>query len=117
MALPRHEVAARLAALSRGLGEFPAGVACPWPLGRIFNELLKQARQELPEDPIIKGIRYVQEVSGDNEPGGSTAASGTVRALIEQIAVALDDKPASPPTAPKASQPRRRPKDPASDRV
>jgi hypothetical protein len=101
MDLSQPEIIKRLEVLYNALDQFPAGVACPWPLARIFNELLKQARRELPEDPVIKGIRYFEEASADPEPGGSNAASGTVRALIDQITVALDDRPA------QAAKPRK----------
>lgn len=104
MDLSQSEIIRRLEVLYTALAQFPAGVACPWPLARVFNELLKQARRELPDDPVIKGIRYLEEASSEPEPGGSNAASGTVRALIEQITVALADKPAPAAKARKSTQ-------------
>ncbi|MHB8656837.1 MAG: hypothetical protein ACYC91_02630 [Solirubrobacteraceae bacterium] len=76
-----------------GLTTLPAGLTCPWPVARIFNELLKQSRREAPEDPILKGIRFFEEGSGDLDVNGSNALVGTVTLLARQVIVALDEAP------------------------
>ena len=85
------EIAQRLTVLNEGLARFPAGVPCPWPLARIFNELLKQSRKANEDDPILKSIRYLEEVV-DAAPGMSNASTGTVRALIDQILLTLGQR-------------------------
>jgi len=86
---PRPELDRRLTALSKDLAEFPPGAACPWPLARIFNELVKHAKRELPDDPIMRITRLLEEGRGDN--GDATdALVGTVRALITQVRLALE---------------------------
>jgi hypothetical protein len=86
------ELARRLAALEASLGRFPAGLVCPWPLARVFNELLRRARELKPADPLLKGIAFVKERESDIEEGGSNALVGTVEGLAAQVATALDPK-------------------------
>lgn len=97
------EIIQRLKVLSEGLERFPIGVGCPWPLGRIFNELLKQSRQAVEDDPVLKGVRYLEEDT-EGAAGTSNASAGTVRALIDQMLLALGDgKPAAPAQKPRAA--------------
>jgi hypothetical protein len=91
---PRPELDRRLAALSADLEQFPPGAPCPWPLARVFNELLKQGKRELSEDPIVRGARLIEE-GKNGDADSSDALIGTVRALITQVRVALD-APARP---------------------
>jgi hypothetical protein len=85
----RPELDRRLAALSTDLEQFPPGAPCPWPLARVFNELVKQAKRELTGDPIIRGTRLIEEARNGDEDS-SEALVGTVRALITQVRVALE---------------------------
>jgi|1186.fasta_scaffold200842_2 hypothetical protein len=86
---PRPELDRRLAALSTDLEQFPPGAPCPWPLARVFNELVKQAKRDLTEDPIVRGARLIEE-SKNGDDDSSEALVGTVRALITQVRVALE---------------------------
>jgi MoxR-like ATPase len=89
----RHELDRRLASLSDDLEQFPPGALCPWPLGRVFNELLKQAKRELAEDPIVRGMRLLEEGDPTADVDSSDALVGTVRALVTQVRLGLDPDP------------------------
>jgi hypothetical protein len=84
------EVTRRLMALDAALTRFPAGLVCPWPLARVFNELLRRSKELMPDDPILKGIRFVKERESDVDEGGSDALIGTVLGLAGQVAIALE---------------------------
>lgn len=90
--LTRDQLLKRLDALQTGLRELPAGLTCPWPVARIFNELLKQSRREVPNDPILKGIRFFEEGSGEIELNSSNVLVGTVSLLAQQVTVALESE-------------------------
>ena len=87
--LTREQIAARLRTLYDDLGQFPAGVACPWPLARIFNELLRQAKQELDHDPVVAATAALKR-SSDDDDHNSAQLVGTVRGLAGQITTALE---------------------------
>jgi hypothetical protein len=107
--LSRSDIAERLERLSEDLDRFPPGVACPWQLGRVFNELAKVAKRDLDQDPVMRSVGLLEEGTGDLDPGGSDAAVGTVRALIGQVLVAYaqgpSERPGSGPTKETAPQP------------
>jgi hypothetical protein len=84
----------RLNALYRDLGQFPAGVSCPWPLARVFNELLKHTKREAADDPVVTAIAAVR--ADEEDPEVSTALIGSVRALAGQMQVALNGGSADP---------------------
>ena len=86
--LTRPEIQPRLEALYRDLGQFPAGVNCPWPVARVFNELLKHSKREAPDDPVVSAIAAVR--ADEEDPEVSSALVGSVRALAAQMRVALD---------------------------
>jgi hypothetical protein len=88
--LSRPELKARLEALNAGLDRFPAALLCPWPLARVFNECLKQAKAEVGEDPVLSGIASMRQREADGEETSGTALVGTVQALTMQVLVALD---------------------------
>jgi hypothetical protein len=108
----RPELKQRLDALSAALDEFPPGVSCPWPLARIFNELLKQAKQDITDDPILKIIRYIEEAPSEHEMDGSSASTGTVRALITQLSIVLgvQDRPAARGSTKSSAKAKTKPK-------
>ena len=87
--LSREQISARLRTLYDDLGQFPPGVACPWPLARIFNELLRQAKQELDHDPVVAATATLKR-SSDEHDNKSTQLVGTVRGLAGQITTALE---------------------------
>lgn len=89
---PRTEISRRLALLSTDLEQFPTSSPCPWPLARIFNELLKQAKRDLSDDPVVRGMRFVEEGNSEEFAEGSDTLTGTVRGLITQIAAALESQ-------------------------
>lgn len=88
--LSKQELKARLEALNAGLDRFPAALLCPWPLARVFNECLKQAKTEIGDDAVLNGIPSMRQRDPDGEEASGTALVGTVQALTMQILVALD---------------------------
>ena len=106
---PPEEINRRLELLSTDLQQFPAASPCPWPLARIFNELLKQAKRQLGDDPIVRGMRLVEEATREHEPESTDTLNGTVRAQITQIHVALESANGAakqPPAAARAKNAR-----------
>lgn len=95
---PAEEVDQRLAALAEDLEAFPAGAPCPWPLARVFNELLRRAKLTDDADPVVRGIRFAKEAS-DAPATDSDLLVGTIRALISQVrlSVATSGVVADPP--------------------
>lgn len=87
---PHSDRDRRLAALSTDLEQFPPGALCPWELARIFNELVKQAKRDRNADPILRGLRLVEERDDAGDTPSGDALVGTVRALITQVRIALD---------------------------
>ncbi|MHB8656848.1 MAG: hypothetical protein ACYC91_02685 [Solirubrobacteraceae bacterium] len=85
----KSEISSRLATLGASLAEFPEGALCPWPVARIFNELVKHARRQSEEDPVLKSIRFLEESSEGESSGMSNALVTTVRALVDQVALSV----------------------------
>ena len=108
--LSRSEIGERLERLADDLDRFPAGVTCPWPLGRVFNELVKAVKRDLDQDPIMRSIRLLEEAAGELDSGGSNAAVGTVRALIGQVVVAYTHHEAERQATVPAPAPAKRPR-------
>ena len=81
----------RLETFYEELRDFPPGVACAWPLGRLFNELLKQTKQALPEDPIVKSVSLLRDPGPDLDAAAVTHV-GTVRAITAQLVAALNGR-------------------------
>jgi hypothetical protein len=101
--LSRPELKARLEALNGGLDRFPAALLCPWPLARVFNECLKQAKAEVGDDPVLNGIPSMRQRDPDGEEASGTALVGTVQALTMQVLVALDGAGKGRPAKARAS--------------
>ncbi len=93
MTIDAEHITTRLDALRADLDRFPAGVSCPWPLARVYNELLRQAKEIVGTDPIVKILRPVEQGGGEFEPDASTALVGTIGGLIGQLRIALDEAP------------------------
>jgi hypothetical protein len=87
---PHSDLDHRLAALSTDLEQFPPGALCPWPLARVFNELVKQAKRDRTADPILRGLRLLEERDDAGDTPTGDALIGTVRGLISQVRIALD---------------------------
>jgi hypothetical protein len=94
MDIDAEDIVTRLDALRGDLDRFPAGVSCPWPLARIYNELLRQAREIVAADPVVQILRPVEQGGGEFDPDASTALVGTVGGLIGQLRIALQEGPA-----------------------
>ena len=92
--LHEGELRARLRTFYDELADFPPGIACAWPLGRLFNELLKQTKQARPEDPIVKSVSLLRDPGPDPDAAAVTHV-GTVRAITAQLAAALDNNSAT----------------------
>ncbi|MCK9249354.1 MAG: hypothetical protein M0P31_10335 [Solirubrobacteraceae bacterium] len=82
----------KLASLHAELAQFPPASGCPWPVARVFNELLKQAKL-VREDPVVQGIRFAAEHPTVGDGSLSDILVGTVRVLVAQIRLALEDEP------------------------
>jgi hypothetical protein len=88
--LDRTELDVRLQALYRDLDAFPSGVYCPWPVARVFNELMRHAKRELADDPVIGAIASLKAAQADDgETETSTALVGAVRVLVAQMQAAI----------------------------
>lgn len=87
--LAPRDIEARLRALADDLAEFPPGVACAWPVSRVFNELLKQVKREREEDPVVATIAFLRDAPTGGETPAPVVQIGTVRALVGQLLVAL----------------------------
>ena len=61
------EFHARLEALATDLAAFPSGVWCPWPIARIFNEMLKRAKRGAPDDRLLRGIAPLEKAGREGE--------------------------------------------------
>jgi hypothetical protein len=85
--LTQEHVVGRARALYDDLEHFPSGVFCPWPLARVFNELLSQAKGHLGDDPVLSGITNVRRRKEDDAL--SMLHGGTTRALLGQMLTAL----------------------------
>jgi hypothetical protein len=86
--LTSPQLQVRLDALYQDLGQFPAGVSCPWPLARVFNELLKHTKRVAGDDPVVSKI--VSLKAAEDDPDSSGTLVGSVRGLAAQMRVALD---------------------------
>ena len=91
--LGAEQISARLEALYRDLGTFPAGVSCPWPLARVVNELLRHTKIVRGNDPVIASIAALK--ADPDVPEISLTLVGAVRGLAAQAQVALGD-PSAP---------------------
>jgi hypothetical protein len=87
--LSNKELRTRWDALYDNLAEFPPGVPCSWPISRLFNELLKQTKQVLPEDPIVNSVGQLKDAGRTADPS-TIVQIGTVRTIVAQLRVALD---------------------------
>lgn len=87
---PHADLDRRLAALSTDLEQFPPGALCPWALARVFNELVKQAKRDRKADPILRGLRLLEERDDTGDTPSSDSLVGTVRGLITQVRIALE---------------------------
>jgi hypothetical protein len=92
---PHPDLDRRLAALATDLEQFPPGALCPWPLSRVFNELAKQAKRDRKTDPILRGLRLLEERDDAGETPAGDALVGTVRGLITQVRLALEAEDAA----------------------
>jgi hypothetical protein len=91
--LKQADLCNRLDALYEDLASLPVESACPWPVARIFNDLLKQSKPHLEDDPVITPIALIQPPAEDTI--ASTAPVGSLRVLVDQIRVALRSAPSS----------------------
>lgn len=82
------DIKTRLEMLGSSLARFPEGAACPWPVARIFNELVKQARQQVEGDPVLRSIRFLEEAPEAAGTMSNTLVT-TVRALVDQVTLTL----------------------------
>jgi hypothetical protein len=101
MDLDRVTVAKRLETLYGDLEAVPPDASVSWSVGRIFNELLKQVRRELPEDPVVSAISVLPK-QPDAEDRDQVQVA-TVRAVIGQLVAALSDATAAPKAQPRSA--------------
>ena len=89
------ELGQRLSTLGDGLAGLQSDAPCPWPLGLVYNTLLRMAKTELGPDPVVRGLRALVESRSESGTQVADQSIGTVRALILQIAVAVESHTAS----------------------
>jgi hypothetical protein len=87
--LDTNAIDERLEALYRDLQLMPATSLCPWPVARMFNKLLSQAKDEIDEDLVLRQIQTLKQHPSDDFRDVATAHVGTVVTLIGQLRVAL----------------------------
>lgn len=91
--LDTGELDTRLQVLYRDLEAFPAGVYCPWPVARIFNELMRHAKREFADDPVVGSIAALKAAPAeDGQAETSTALVGAVRVLVAQVHAAIPNQ-------------------------
>jgi hypothetical protein len=81
----------RLQALHADVAAVNPDTACALSVARVFNNLLAEAREALPDDPIVATIGSIRAAE-DNTT--SLVNNGTVRVLSGQLLSALQGKPA-----------------------
>lgn len=86
-ALSEDQIVSRLQALYDDLGHAPADAPCAWPVARIFNALLAEARATLTQDPIVMAMGSLR--SGDKAGLVAAAPNAAVRALAGQVLAAM----------------------------
>ncbi len=86
--LNQRQLIARVRALYDDVDVFAPGVFCPWPLARVFNELLAESKRHLEDDPVVAGIAAVRKQTEDD--GTSATHAGTVHGLLGQLLAALE---------------------------
>lgn len=74
------DLAKRLQALGNALGKFDPNDIVPWQTAAVFNALLKEAKKQLPSDPVVS---VIEPVTGDENYSNEQA--GSMRALVGQI--------------------------------
>lgn len=99
--LGTEQLERRLSALYDDLAEYPPGIPCAWPLSRVFNELLKQVKRELEDDPIVNAIAVVREHAVEAEHVNAGTHVGTVRTLTGQLLAAIQSPALAPEPAAK----------------
>lgn len=87
--LDKNAIDERLEALYGDLQLMPATSLCPWPVARVLNKLLSQAKDEIDEDLVIRQIQTLKQHPADDFRDVATVHVGTVVALIGQLRVAL----------------------------
>lgn len=73
----------RLGQLDDSLGEFAPTDTVAWQIGVIFNALLAQAKEQLPDDPVVSALESVEQNMTGTVVAGETA--GSIRAAVRQI--------------------------------
>ncbi len=59
----------------------------PWPIGRTYNLIVEEAREQMPDDRYVQVADLLQPTD-DNLcalPGGEVADCGSVRTMLGQI--------------------------------
>lgn len=77
----------RLKTLDTSLEGFKAGEYPAKQVGDMFNALLAQAKEALPDDPIVAVINPVEPAAMS---GSTSVDSGSIRASIGQVLDALE---------------------------
>lgn len=89
--IPRADLGQHLRILSDDLQRFGPNELVPWPLGRLFNELLKQTKLQLGAHPLVNTMGSVKEnTDPDLHPGASNTSVGTLLGIIGQMCTSLE---------------------------
>jgi hypothetical protein len=88
------DLATRICDFVNSLGEFKKLEHYPsWQSGQLFNSLLAEAKEALPDDRHIKGIEPAEKgITGPGVMGKEIAKMdvGTMKAVMTQVLSALD---------------------------
>jgi pimeloyl-[acyl-carrier protein] methyl ester esterase len=85
--LVAEDLNTRLDDLDKGLAEFDASQTAPASVGKVFNALLGQARQDHPGDAVLEAVEPVAFTSEQSEFAEINV--GALRTLIQQIRDAI----------------------------
>lgn len=77
----------RAESVRRELERYDAAEACPWPIGRIYNLIVEEARETFPGDRYVQMADLLQlgEHNTSLLAGGEAADCGSVRSMLAQI--------------------------------
>src|SRR4051794_29673154 len=89
--LSADQVARHLQILSTDLRIMEPSAYCPWPLARIFNELIKETKFHLEGHPLIGTISTVKpHPDPDRFPDTANITVTTAAALVSHLHAALE---------------------------
>jgi hypothetical protein len=92
-----NDLRKRLSDFDESLASFKAETNPSWQTGEIFNALLAETKQAMPDDPIVRAIRPVEQLTPpvgiDFINTSADVLAGSLRAAVKQLVTALGGRP------------------------